>query len=76
MNWRIYDNLSRTKEFLTNAIFDNDFMKNLESDQIENIVECMYPVEFAKNSLIIKEGDIGNMVYITQGLFYLIIILF
>lgn len=44
-------------------------MKNLESDQIENIVECMYPVEFAKNSLIIKEGDIGNMVYITQGSF-------
>lgn len=42
-------------------------MKNLESDQIEDIVECMYPVEFAKNSLIIKEGDIGNMVYITQG---------
>ena len=45
-------------------------MKNLESDQIENIVECMYPVEFAKNSLIIKEGDIGNMVYITQGSFH------
>lgn len=42
-------------------------MKNLESDQIENIVECMYPVEFAKNSIIIKEGDIGNIVYITQG---------
>lgn len=42
-------------------------MKNLESDQIENIVECMYPVEFAKNSIIIKEGDVGNIVYITQG---------
>lgn len=42
-------------------------MKNLEVDQIDNIVECMYPVEFAKNSLIIKEGDIGNIVYITQG---------
>jgi cGMP-dependent protein kinase len=43
-------------------------MKNLESDQIENIVECMHPVEFAKNSLIIKEGDVGNMVYISQGI--------
>lgn len=63
----IYSIKKRTKEFLTNAIFDNDFMKNLESDQIENIVECMYPVEFAKNSIIIKEGDVGNIVYITQG---------
>jgi len=51
-------------------------MKNLESDQIENIVECMHPVEFAKNSLIIKEGDVGNMVYITQGDLFIILYYF
>ena len=43
-------------------------MKNLEIDHIENIVDCMYPVEFAKDSLIIKEGDIGNVVYIIEGI--------
>ena len=44
-------------------------MKNLEIDHIESIVECMYPVEFIKDSLIIKEGDIGNIVYIIEGRF-------
>lgn len=42
-------------------------MKNLESDQIDFIVNCMYPVEFAKESLIIREGDVGNSVYIIEG---------
>jgi cGMP-dependent protein kinase len=58
---------SRTKEFLKNAIFENDFMKNLEVKQIECIVDCMYPVNFNKDSLIIKEGDIGDVVYIIEG---------
>ena len=59
----------RTKEFLKNAIFENDFMKNLEVNKIESIVECMYPVEFSQDSLIIKEGDVGNVVYIIEGRF-------
>ena len=42
-------------------------MKNLESHHIEKIVECMYPVEFEKDSLIIQEGDVGNVVYVTEG---------
>jgi cGMP-dependent protein kinase 1 len=42
-------------------------MKNLELHQIESIVDCMYPVEFEKESLIIREGDIGNIMYISEG---------
>ena len=42
-------------------------MKNLEIDQIESIVDCMYPVDFNEDSLIIKEGDVGNVVYIIEG---------
>jgi len=42
-------------------------MKNLEIEQIDKIVDCLYPVEFPKDSLIIQEGDIGNTVYITAG---------
>ena len=60
-----------TKEFIKNGIFENDFMKNLEVHHIEKIVECMYPVDFEKNSLIIQEGDVGYVVYITEGLFKL-----
>jgi len=59
---------NRTKEFLREAILNNDFMKNLEMDQIMSIVDCMYPVECKDGSLIIKEGDVGNLVYIMQGI--------
>ena len=45
---------------------DNDFMKNLETSQISEIVDCMYPMEYAKGSLIIKEGDIGSIVYVME----------
>ena len=45
---------------------DNDFMKNLETCQISEIVDCMYPMEYAKGSLIIKEGDIGSIVYVME----------
>jgi cGMP-dependent protein kinase len=56
-----------TKEFLREAILNNDFMKNLEMDQIMSIVDCMYPLERTDGSLIIKEGDVGNLVYIMEG---------
>ena len=59
---------------LKNSIFENDFMKNLELEQIEKIVDCMYPVEFLKDSLIIKEGDVGNVVYSIESKFYQILL--
>lgn len=46
---------------------DNDFMKNLEPGQINEIVDCMYPMEYAKGALIIKEGDVGSIVYVMEG---------
>ena len=42
-------------------------MKNLEMDQIMSIVDCMYPLEHPDGSLIIQEGDVGNLVYIMEG---------
>ncbi|KAK2149404.1 hypothetical protein LSH36_454g06009 [Paralvinella palmiformis] len=41
-------------------------MKNLELGQIQEIVECMYPVEYKPDSMIIKEGDIGSLVYVIE----------
>ncbi|CAF5207601.1 unnamed protein product, partial [Rotaria magnacalcarata] len=35
-------------------------------DQIMSIVDCMYPLEHKNDSLIIKEGDVGNLVYIME----------
>ena len=42
-------------------------MKNLELGQIREIVDCMYPVEYTKDSMIIKEGDVGSLVYVMEG---------
>jgi cGMP-dependent protein kinase 1 len=41
-------------------------MKNLGTDQINSICECMHPLEIKKESIIIKEGDIGDVVYLIQ----------
>ena len=57
----------RSREIIKSAILDNDFMKNLELTQIREIVDCMYPVQYAAGSLIIKEGDVGSIVYVMEG---------
>ncbi|CAF1086523.1 unnamed protein product [Rotaria sp. Silwood1] len=61
-----FEKSDRTKAFLRDAILNNDFMKNLEMDQIISIVDCMYPLEHTDGNLIIKEGDVGNLVYIME----------
>ena len=57
----------RSKDLIRQAILDNDFMKNLDMGQIREIVDCMYPVEYTSDSLIIKEGDVGSLVYVMEG---------
>lgn len=58
---------SRSRELIKMAILDNDFMKNLDVTQITEIVDCMYPVQYTSKSLIIKEGDVGSIVYVMEG---------
>jgi cGMP-dependent protein kinase len=55
---------------LKNGILDNDFMKNLEMKQINAIVNCMHPITYEKDSLIIVEGDVGNLVYVLEGNYF------
>lgn len=63
----LFHPVSRSKDLIKEAILDNDFMKNLELSQIQEIVDCMYPVEYGKDSCIIKEGDVGSLVYVMEG---------
>lgn len=57
----------RTREAILKAIQENDFMKNHEPIQMKEIVDAMYPVEYTKDSWIIKEGEVGSMVYMLEG---------
>lgn len=61
-----YPKSESSRDFIRRAIQDNDFMKNLEVGQIHEIVECMYPVEYKPGSMIIREGDIGSLVYVIE----------
>uniref|UniRef100_UPI003AAA95AC cGMP-dependent protein kinase, isozyme 2 forms cD4/T1/T3A/T3B-like n=1 Tax=Centroberyx gerrardi TaxID=166262 RepID=UPI003AAA95AC len=62
-----YHKSPESKELIKEAILDNDFMKNLELSQIQEIVDCMYPVDYGKDACIIKEGDVGSLVYVMEG---------
>lgn len=57
----------RTRDLIEKAILRNDFMKNLDINQIQEIVDCMYPVTCAEKSVIIKEGDVGSIVYVMES---------
>lgn len=61
-----YPKSVRSKELIKKAILENDFMKNLEILQIREITDCMYPVIYPKESLIIKEGDVGSIVFVLE----------
>ncbi|XP_071035163.1 cGMP-dependent protein kinase 1-like [Parasteatoda tepidariorum] len=50
------------------AILDNDFLKNLDAVQMKEITDCMAPIEYLADSLIIKEGDAGSVVYVMEGM--------
>ena len=42
-------------------------MKHLDEAQTEKLVESMYPVEYNSGSFIIKEGEVGSLVYVLDG---------
>ncbi|XP_023228963.1 cGMP-dependent protein kinase, isozyme 2 forms cD4/T1/T3A/T3B-like [Centruroides sculpturatus] len=65
-NLRKVSKSKRSKELIKKAILENDFMKNLEIVQIREITDCMYPVIYPKDSLIIKEGDVGSIVFVLE----------
>ncbi|XP_001356691.4 cGMP-dependent protein kinase, isozyme 2 forms cD4/T1/T3A/T3B isoform X1 [Drosophila pseudoobscura] len=66
VTFRKYDKNERSRELIKSAILDNDFMKNLDLSQIREIVDCMYPVKYPAKNLIIKEGDVGSIVYVME----------
>ncbi|MPC50931.1 cGMP-dependent protein kinase 1 [Portunus trituberculatus] len=53
-------NLRRSKQLIKDAVMDNDFLKHLDVGQVREIVDSMYPQEFAAGSWVIREGDVGE----------------
>ncbi|GLH08673.1 cGMP-dependent protein kinase, isozyme 1 [Gryllus bimaculatus] len=55
----------RSKQLIKDAIMDNDFLKNLDSSQVREIVDSMYPREYPKGSYVIREGEAGSHLYVS-----------
>ncbi|XP_046994018.1 cGMP-dependent protein kinase, isozyme 1 isoform X2 [Schistocerca americana] len=60
-----YDKDFRSKQLIKDAIMDNDFLKNLDSSQVREIVDSMYPLEYGKGSFVIREGEAGSHLYVS-----------
>ena len=61
--------LFRSKQLIKDAILDNDFLKKLDSNQVKEIVDCMYVKNVTKSHYIIKEGEAGQFFYVLAGKF-------
>nr|XP_045598842.1 cGMP-dependent protein kinase, isozyme 1-like [Procambarus clarkii] len=60
-----FDKDFRSKQLIKDAIMDNDFLKHLDSSQVREIVDSMYPQEFGANTWVIREGDAGSHLYVS-----------
>ena len=50
----------RSKQLIREAIMENDFLKNLPSQQVREIVEYMEKKKVVAGAYVIKEGDTGK----------------
>ncbi|XP_022645370.1 cGMP-dependent protein kinase, isozyme 2 forms cD4/T1/T3A/T3B-like isoform X2 [Varroa jacobsoni] len=66
VTFQAYPKDKAVRDLIQNAILDNDFMKHLETAQIEQITDCMSPCTHPKGDLVIKEGEAGSVVYVIQ----------
>ena len=44
---------------------DNDFLKNIDSSQVRELVDSMYSREVAKGAYVIREGEAGAHLFVT-----------
>eukprot|EP00731_Ephydatia_muelleri_P017650 Em0010g748a len=57
-----------TRTFINEAFNHNDFLKNLEKVQLNEMVDCMYIREFDRGQFICREGQAGTELYVLAGL--------
>lgn len=47
------------------AIQENDFLRNLDPERIAEIIECMEEKTCMPGECIIREGEIGDRLYVS-----------
>ncbi len=56
----------RSKQLIKEALAENDFLKNLSSGQVREIIECMELKRVAAGCYVIREGDSGSHLYVSS----------
>ncbi|XP_044258969.1 cGMP-dependent protein kinase, isozyme 1 [Tribolium madens] len=60
-----HDKDFRSKQLIKDAIMDNNFLQNLDTSQVREIVDCMYLKEYPQGSYVIKEGEAGAHLFVS-----------
>ncbi|KAK6645103.1 hypothetical protein RUM43_001379 [Polyplax serrata] len=55
----------RSKQLIKDAIMENNFLKNLDSSQMREIVESVYPKHFSTGDYVVREGEAGSHLYVS-----------
>ncbi len=56
----------RSKQLIKEALGENDFLKNLSSGQVREIIDSMEAKRVAAGCYVIREGDSGNHLYVSS----------
>lgn len=56
----VWRTVFRTKHLIKQALCKNPFLKNLNTAQISEIVDVMYPKDFEAGAYVIRKGDPGK----------------
>lgn len=57
----------RSRQQIRNALRNNEFLKNLDAVQLQEIVSCMYEHSIVEGCYIIREGEDGQHLYVAAG---------
>lgn len=60
-----YDKDFGSKQLIKEAIMDNDFLKNLDSSQVRELVDSMYGLEVRRGEYVIREGEAGAHLFVS-----------
>ncbi|KAL3316300.1 hypothetical protein Ciccas_005056 [Cichlidogyrus casuarinus] len=56
---------TQSKALIRSALMQNDFLKHLDDSQIGEMAKCMYEKRVRQGCFIIREGEVGDALYVT-----------
>lgn len=63
----------RSKQLIKDAIMENDFLKNLDSIQIRELIDSMYSRDIDIGEFVVRQGEAGTHLFVSaDGMFEVI----